>query len=153
MDIGSREYMQGKIKKEAAIACAASAIRLCALITHLVLTLFRECNGPQISDWKLYIVQDIFWPMLIYCFYHLCLDGGSSWMDGTSLNWGRVDFDSYQKSFIFSVLNLLSRGTDFKFLKNCFRLGIHKVSEKMGLICFYWLCSHWDVDTFCLLNK
>ena len=58
-------------------------------------------------------------------------------MDGTSLNWGRVDFDSYQKSFIFSVLNLLSRGTDFKFLKNCFRLGIHKVSEKMGLICFY----------------
>ena len=48
--IWSREYMQGKIKKEAAIACAASAIRVCALITHLVLTLLRECNGPQIID-------------------------------------------------------------------------------------------------------
>ena len=50
-------YIQGKIKKEAAIACAASAIRVCALITHPpYFDTFERVQWP--ANNKLKTVQD-----------------------------------------------------------------------------------------------
>ena len=80
--------------------------------------------------------------LILLIWYPLCIgwlwSGGSSWMDNTI-------WSGLFPSFHFSVLNFW-RSIDSKFLENCFRLGIHKVSAKMGPIrnfCWFTFYLRW----------
>ena len=153
-------YIQGKIKKEAAIACAVSAIRVCALITHHqpILTLLRECNGPQITNWKLYKTETspkkctmlivLLWSLVSrwrvelngwYKFYFGTIWFWSFFVNKLSFSQFRVCSEEAQTSNFWRIVSDLA--------------STRWVKKWAWYANYVYFCSHWDVDTFCHWNK